>query len=372
MTRACVYVLVAALGACAPKFPAAYSAARDAAEVAYEHKDYRGAARHWHAAAQAAPSPREREEAQYREAVSLQRSGDEAHADELYANIEQLGGERGERAAYTRAELSAAKLSETASLLPLRDVVARYPNSGLARQAASRFLEREAELGGDARALDATEALIATVRGSEVEESLLYARARRLQAMQRDEDARNAYLELALRYPYPLGAYWDDALLAAARLDQRAGRYAQALSTLQALLDQREASRLNGSYERSAYAEARFLTAEIFRDGLHDPLRARAAFRQVWQDHPTSRLRDDALFEEALVALASGDPLGACEPARLLRATERESRYAGCLTALCPSLKTGDKECHLYLRERIEQARSRPVRDERHSSSSSR
>jgi tetratricopeptide (TPR) repeat protein len=319
-----------------------------------------------------APTAHERDEAEYREAASLERAGDEPAAEALYAGIERHGGERSERAAYARAEIAARKTAETASLSRLRAAVVRFPNSGLARQAAARFVEREAELGGDERALAAIGALLAETRGSEVEESLLYARAQRLERLKREDEAREAYLELARRFPYPRGAYWDDALLAAARSYERAGRHDRAIDCLRALLDQREESRLNGSYERSAYAEARFLMAEIFRDGLYDPLRARATFRRVWQDHPTSRLRDDALFEEALIALRSGDVEGACAPARLLREKEPESRYVGCVTALCPSLNTGAKECRAYLKERIDEARSRLTSTEAHSSSSSR
>lgn len=372
-SKARAWLCAGVLAACAPRLPPAYVKSRAEAEHAYERGEYARAAKLWADAAQKAPPGREREEARYRQAASLERSGDDASAETLYRGIESTPGERSERAAYARAEIAERHLAKNDSLSALRSVIVRYPNSGLARGAATRYLAREAELGGAERALAATEALLAEVRHSELEESLVYARARRLEELERNEAAREAFLDLARRFPYPHGAYWDDALLAAARIDQRLGNYQAALETLDRLLSARETSRLNGSYERSGYAEARFLSAEIWRDNLKDPLRARAAFRRVWADHPTSRLRDDALFEEALTALASGDANGACEPARLLLRSEPDSRYAACVTELCPTVSSGAKACHGYLQERISRARSRPAtsRDD-HSSSSSR
>ena len=366
---ACVLVLVA----CAAKLPPAYVASRTQAERAYERGDYGRAAKLWADAAQKAPPGREREEARYRQATSLERSGDDASADALYRVLEISPGERSERAAYARAEIAERHVAKSDSFDALRSAILKYPNSGLARGAATRYLAREAELGGAERALAATEALLAQVRSTELEESLLYARARRLEDLERKAAARDAFIELARRFPYPHGAYWDDALLAAARIDQGLGDYQAALTALEQLLSARETSRLNGSYERVSYAEARFLSAEIWRDGLHDPTRARSAFRRVWTDHPTSRLRDDALFEEALTALASGDAGGACDPARLLLRSEPDSRYAACAADLCPTVSSGAKACHAYLQERIARARSRPAtaRDD-HSSSSSR
>lgn len=359
-----------ALG-CAPSLPARYVSARDAAEKAYSQKNYRGAAAHWHEAAQSAPSARARHEAEYREAASLERAGDSDAAEVIYERLAGSGGERSERAAYARAELNDSRSAKTAGLLALRAAVVRFPNSGMARNAAYRFLEREAELGGDERALTAAERLATEVRGSEVEEALLYARAKRLEALGRYQAARDAYVDLANRFPYPRGAHWDEALLAAARLDESAGRHTLAIRSLERLLAERETSRLNGSYERVGYAEARLQLAKIFRDGLADPARARREFRRVWQDHPTSRLRDDALFEEALTALSSGDPKGACAPASLLQQKEAESRYVGCAAELCPDIAKGTGDCRSYLRQQIEAARSRPTGEATHSSSSS-
>lgn len=337
---------------------------------AYERGEYARAASLWGEAAKKAPSAREREEARYRQAASCERAGDEAAADAIYEELERVPGERQERAAYARAALAERRLSKSDSLAALRATIVRYPNAGLARGAAGRFLAREAELGGPERALSATEKLLAEVRGSELEEFLRYVRARRLEDRARDETARDAFLDVARRFPYPRGGYWDDSLLAAARIDRQLGNARQALATLERLLDSRETSRFNGSYERAGYAQARFLIAAIWRDDLHDPKRARAEFRRAWADHPTSRDRDDALFEEALVALQSGDAAGACDPARLLVQSEPESRYAACAAELCPSVTSGAKQCRHYLQERIVEARSRPASGQDHSSSS--
>ncbi|MGC4092106.1 MAG: tetratricopeptide repeat protein [Polyangiaceae bacterium] len=371
MFRRSLFAVLCFACGCARSLPARFTAARDAAEAAYAQGDYRGAARHWHDATAQAPSPRERNEASYREAASLERAGDEPGADAIYAQLERGSGERAERAAYARAEMAERRTAKTDALVDLRGAIVRFPNSGLARTAAARYLAREEARSGPTEALLATERLLADVRGSELEETLGYFRAKRLEQLERSDAARSAYLELATRFPYPFGAFWDEALLAAARLDLAAGRPREALQSLERLLRERESSHLNGSYERVGYAEARFLRARILRDELGDARAARSEFRRVWNDHPTSRLRDDALFEEALTALASGDASAACAPAKLLTANEHESRFAGCASELCPGLKQAAADCRPYIRTRIEQARS-AANGSPHSSSSSR
>src|SRR5207244_3288426 len=91
---------------------------------------------------------------------------------------------------------------------------------------------------------------------SERAEQLLYARARSLDALGRSEPALSAYLDLAARFPYPQGAYWDDALFRAAACQQRLSRPEQALATLERMLAERETAHLSGSYERPRYADA--------------------------------------------------------------------------------------------------------------------
>lgn len=355
--------------ACGTRPPARFVAERSAAEAAYSQGDYRGAALRWQAAAESAPEPRERDEASYRRAASLERAGDRAAAEAVYASLERGGGERAERAAFARADSLIHRGETRRGYELLRRSLLRFPGSGLARRAAQRFLEHIAESEGKARVLPEIERLLAQLTGSELEESIRYERARWLESLGRSQDARDAYLEQARRFAYPRGAFWDDALFAAARIDEAAGQYEAALVHLERLLRERETARMSGSYERASYARARFHIAELYRDQLGLPLRARAEFRRVWRDHPTSRLGDDALFEEALVALRARDAAGACDAAELLVSREPSSRFSRCAHALCPKISSVAGGCRPYLRARIASA-SEPEATSVHSSSS--
>ena len=362
---ACLFVL-----GCGTNLPPRFVAEQSAAERAYAQGNYQGAAARWHAAAEAAPNAREREEATYRQAASLERAGNRGAAEAIYAQVERGSGERAERAAFARAESVIARGEEAEGYTSLRRAVIRFPGSGLARHAVRRFLEHVSETQGAAAKLPEIERLLSELRGSELEENLTFARAQWLEGAGQIEAARAAYLEQATRFPYPKGAFWDDALLAAARLDEGLGRPRDAIAHLERLLRERETARMSGSYERTSYAQARFRIAELYRDALREPRRARTEFRRVWADHPTSRLRDDALFEEALIALRSQDPAGACDAAKLLVERESSSRFSVCAHALCPKLSSTAGTCRPYLEARIDTASQPASGNDGHSSSS--
>ncbi len=367
MTQRLLVVCGLGLG-CARHLPPAFTAERDAAENAYASKDYRAAAEHWRKAAALSPDARERDEALYREATSEERAENPRRADALYAALEAGPSDRAERAAYARAELVLRQGREAEGVEQLKRALLRFPNSGLGRGAATRLLDYRQDHEGSNGALAEIDKLLERLRGSELEQYLLYRRARLFEATEQPALALGGFTDLARRFPYPFGAYWDEALLSAAALERQAGHPQQAIAHLETLLAARETSRLNGSYERSGYAEARFRIAEIARDDLHDAARARREFRRVWSEHPTSRLRDDALFEEALVALQSDDEQGACAASRTLRQAAPESRFVGCTSDLCEALpKAGT--CHEYLAVRIADARAKRASTP-HSSSS--
>jgi hypothetical protein len=127
------------------------------------------------------------------------------------------------------------------------------------------------------------------------------------------------------------------------------------------LLREREDAKLSGTTERERFAPAQYLEAEIRRDDLNDPAGARRAFRAVFERFPTSRLRDDALWQEALLARESNAPGDACEPLRLMLRDLPESRYARCAGLLCPALagESGKHgSCAAYIRRELESPRA--------------
>jgi tetratricopeptide (TPR) repeat protein len=163
--------------------------------------------------------------------------------------------------------------------------------------------------------------------------------------------ARARYLLVAEKYPYPRGALWDDALFHAADLAARLGAPEEAIRYLERMLRERETAYVQGSYERGRYAEAQYRIAELYRDRLHDLGRARAAFERLWTAHRSSRLRDDAAWNAAKLAVALGDPEAACRGLRQLISEEPSSRYASCAPLLCRAIKPPREAgpCHEYL-----------------------
>ncbi len=348
-----------ALVACGPSLPKPYTSERDAASTAYSAGAYRDAATHWQRAEALAPNQREKDEARYRRAAALERAGDTAAAERLYAQIAESPSERAERASFARAELALGASESAHGFELLRQAVERFPNSGLASSASRRLLDRALAQGGSQAERALLQALLTRVEGSDLEDALLTRRARALERDGELQAAHEAWLSLARKHPYPLGAYWDEALRAAAELDVKARRPQEALDHLGELLAEREASRLSGSYERPAFAEARFRRAELYRDALNDAERARSEFRRVYDDHDTSLLRDDALFEIALIALSQRNQEAACENARLLQSEQPDSRFARCGHELCPPSPRSSRPCGAAQILRIEASRSR-------------
>jgi Tetratricopeptide repeat len=116
------------------------------------------------------------------------------------------------------------------------------------------------------------------------------------------------------------------------------------------MLAEQESASIVGSYQRGRYAEAQFKIAEIYRDVLHEPARARAELRKVWQNHPTSRLVDDALFQEALLARSAGDEAGTCTPLSIIVQKLPDSRYVACAHLLCEAIAESPRACHDYIK----------------------
>ncbi len=345
--------LVAALSttlfACAPQLPNAYVRARDSAENDYARRRFSEAGKAWLAAAWNAATARDRSEARYRAATSYERAGELEKAGALYALLAQGRSERAARSTFSLADLRLRGGDEAGGYADLEAALRRYPSSGVASLALRRYFAYLAARGGDQAVLDYVARVEPRLRGSELGEQLSYERARRLDASARTGEALAAYLDLADRYPYPHGAFWDDALYRGADCKQRLGDAQGALALLTRLLDAREVAHLSGSYERPRYAEAAFRLAELYRDELHDATAARQAFHRVFLDYPTSTLRDDALWQEAILARKTNRS-AACAPLALLVAQLPESRFAPCARKLCPELgPVSTSQCHAYI-----------------------
>src|SRR5206468_2384643 len=147
---------------------------------------------------------------------------------------------------------------------------------------------------------------------SGTEQTIVYERAKRLEALGRTAPARDAYLEIAARWPYPFGSYFDDSLFRAAQMDETLGRNKEAIATLEKLLSFRETSTLMGSYERPKYIPAILEIAKIYEEKLGDRARAREALHRLYTEFKFSPLRDDALWREAELWRKDGDTGAEC------------------------------------------------------------
>jgi TolA-binding protein len=339
--------------ACAPTLPAGYVRARDDAESSYGNGQFEGAATHWLAAADAAATARDRNDARYRAAASYERAGSNEKARQLYDLLASGKSDRAPRATFALADLRIRGGDEVGGYVELEAAIRKYPASGVAGVSLKRYFTQLAERGGDQAVLDYIAEAEPALDGTELSEQLLYERARRFDTSGRLSEARDAYLVVADRFPYPHGAYWDDALFRGAECEQHLGNPKRALELLTRMLAAREESHLSGSYERPRFADAAFKIAELYRDELHDPAAARRAFRAVFVGYPSSTLRDDALWQEALLARRTSDD--ACSPLALLLRDLPDSRYAPCIQEICPKLRlAAARECHDYIKRELE------------------
>lgn len=341
------------LCACTPTLPAGYVHARDAAEADYGNGQFEAAASSWLEAAQAAASARDRSDARYRAATSYERAGQLEKARQLYELLASGKSERAARSSFALADLRLRAGDEAGGYAALEAAIRKYPSSGVASLSLRRYFAELAMHGGDEAVLSYISQAEPMLDRTELSEQLLYERARRLDALAKVHEALDAYLVVADRFPYPHGAYWDDALFHASECEQRLGNPERAVTLLERMLAAREVSHLSGSYERPRFAEAAYRIAELYRDALHDPKAARRAFHDVFVEYPSSTLRDDALWQEALLARRSSTA-EACTPLELLERDLPDSRYAPCAREICPTLHSVSAgECHDYIRREL-------------------
>lgn len=353
-------VALLAAAACAPTLPRPYLLARAAALRAYSAGRYGEAADDWERAARATSRVRDINEARYRSAYCLMRAGRYDEARARYESILRDTPKSSEapRSAYDLAVIEIKHGDRARGFHMMEDVIRHYPNSGIAKSALHRTLIFEEQQGGPAGALRTLNDLVAQLNRTEIAEWLNFDVAVELDKQGRWSAARDRYLYVAKRFPYPIGDLWDESLYAASFDDEKLGEYRAAIAVLERMLKQDEPSFLTGSYELPKYPLAQYRIAVLYRDRLHDDQAARRAFRKVWTDHPTSRLRDDALWNEALLATKDGDVPAACSTLELLAHGMPDSRYVPCADRLCPSAPPPQKgrSCHAYIEREIAKA----------------
>ena len=351
--------------ACAPSRGAAYENALTSARREYHAGRYTTAAEHFDEAARTAKVPRDAVFARYEAAHTRARAGDVARAARDLRAIADAKppNDYSARATFDLANL-ALQSDAAAGYAELEAAVVRFPETGTARTALRRLLRRDDE-SGPSRTLAHLEALAPKVDKTALASDVAYERAKRLAELGRIEAARDAFLDVAKRWPYPGGAYFDDALYRASELEEKLGRPREAVAHLERLLSVRESSFMVGSYERPRYVPALQRIIQLYEERLHDRAKAREALHRLYADFPTSTSRDDALWREAELWEKDGDKDTACKRLSTLTSDFPDSRYVPCAVERCTSIKRPAKSnapqgCRAYLtRDRKDEAESR-------------
>jgi tetratricopeptide (TPR) repeat protein len=353
--RRLLVLVLLLLAGCAPKRGDDYMRSLAEARRAHHAGRFAEAAVKFDDAARTAKIPRDAVYARYEAALARARAGDHARASqELRALAEQKPPHAYSALAAFKAADLAWDSDPSAGYVELEAVAIAHAESGVARSALLRVVRHDDENGGPAKALTHLDAILPRVSGTKLEETVAYERAKRLAELDRSKEARDAYLEIAGKWPYPKGSYFDDALYRASEMEEKLGRPNEAIAHLEHLLRFRETASLMGSYERPRYLPAALRIAKLYEETLHDRAKARETLHRVYRDFKTSTLRDDVLWREAELWKKDGDAATACNRLATLASDFPDSRYVPCVEAQCPGVKRkskskAPKECHAYL-----------------------
>jgi outer membrane protein assembly factor BamD (BamD/ComL family) len=358
--RVCMLMLLCVVFACGGQ-TSAYRAAISSAKRAESAGRLREAARSYDEASERSLKPRDRAYNSYAAATLRLRAGEREQAR---AALERLASdeppnEQTPQACFLLGKLALEDRKTAEAWTRFEHLMKTYPSHGVSRSALKLTLEAlDAEDASPepGRALLWLAEFLPQIRGSELEEVVLYEQAKRFELHQ-PEKAESAYIGVADRFPYPHGVHFDDALYNASKLATVRKDANAALTYLRRLLAERESSHVMGTYERPKYIPAMLEIARIYEQELKDRPKAIAAWHRLYQDFTSSRERDNALANEARLQSESGDMAGACGTLNMLVREFPDSRYVPCAILQCPQLarpanSKAPKECHDYLLRR--------------------
>jgi tetratricopeptide (TPR) repeat protein len=373
MRVALILVMVAG---CAPSHGAAYDMAFAAATRAESAGRFAEAAAEYDNAQKVAIRARDRDQAAWDAAEMCVRAGIVHDAlSRLDAIASDPASEHRAEAAYHAARLRIEHGEGERGWTEMEQVPRRFPSHGIAHVAVRRLVTHADERGVRA-GLDEARALQRDLAGGELDQLATFLAAQHVEALGEDERARDEYLRIAERWPYPFGSFFDDVLWEASILDEKLGRNQAAADDLERLVRERETTTIVGTYERPKYVPAMLRLGELYRDRLHDHAKARDAFHRLYADFAHSTARDDALWLEAALWREDGDLATACDRLATLVHDFPDSRYVPCATAECKGLVRPRKslapaQCHPYIGRRSHSSSSPSSSSSSRSSSSS-
>jgi hypothetical protein len=343
----------AAAGCAAARSPAYEAALRQAARDEGAGR-FAEAARDYDLATSHADRQRDEDEGRWDAAEATHHAGNIAGAARRFEAIaSDEASEHQAEAAYHLALLRIESGDAERGWRELERIPARFPTHGVAHLAVRKLVDHADEAGPGAGLIE-LHALELDLNSTELAGLIAYLEAEHLEAAGYDPAARAAYGSIADRWPYPFGAFFDDALWHASLLDEKAGLYQAAIDDLERLLRERETTYLLGSYERPRFVASMLRVAGLYRDRLHDRSRAREAYHRLYADFAHSSLRDRALWLEAALWREDGDTRTACDRLATLVAQFPDSRYVPCAIEQCsalarPRTSGAPKDCHEYI-----------------------
>jgi tetratricopeptide (TPR) repeat protein len=306
-----------------------------------------------HAAARAI-RPRDRDQAHWSAADVLSRAGRLADAvARLDAMSRDAASEHQAEAAYRATLMRIEHGDADRGWRDLEDVPRRFPSHGVAHVAVRRLVDHADAVGTRAAATELA-ALDRDLGKTDLAPLVAFLSAEHVEAGGDDVAARDAYLRIADRWPYPHGAFFDDALWHASLLDEKLGRARAAADDLERLVEKRETTSIMGSYERARYVPSMLRLGELYGGVLHDHVKARDTFHRLYTDYAHSTKRADGLWREAAIWREDGDPKTACDRLSTLVHEFPDNRYVPCATSACqglerPSNSGAPKECRDYI-----------------------
>lgn len=273
----------------------------------YHHGRMEEAAASWEEAARAAERRVDRDEAEYRRARALIRMD---RPQEALSIFDAIAAWRPTSRRTARARFDAALLRLDLGEVErahddLVHLVRHHPNEGPAARALRLLMDARQDQPVDAR-LTFLRELYEHVGSSDLGDDILTMEAGLLLDRGERAAAVQVYERLVAEHPYPHGQRWDETFHRLADLAEEVGDYRSAIEYLRRMLSVHSHTITPGSQTLPGFPRARLRMARIYRDHLRDPDRAAEHFRGTYDQFPTSRLRDDALYELGVMWLERG------------------------------------------------------------------
>lgn len=311
------------------------------------------AAMQFDAAAAATEKTKDKEHAQYLGALMHIKAGNVAGGAKTLAALAAGNGEHASEAGL-RLALIHVEENDPNAYAELEAIATRFPNTGDGKIAVQKILAHSDEANGEAATIGVIDRLAGPLAETELAETLAYQRAIRLEKTGKLAEARDAYVAVARKWPYPKGRLFDDSLWHASEVDEKLGHFENAVADLDEMLAVRESSHFTGSYERPRFPPAMLRIGVLYAEKMKDNAKAKSAFRRAFDDLPgTNTLKDDAAWREAQIWEAENNHDEACGRLRALVSAAPDSRYVPCAIDRCkierPSESKAPKTCHAYL-----------------------